>query len=772
MASALAKSLGRLSREAIIDLVLSWLKEPGSSTPYLLNNRKLFEADEEDYLHTPAETIKELEKLYRQFLTDKSNYKKQDIIDRIVDGDWRRGLSLHQHASIDFAHLEQNDNALRWTALKLVPLTKLQDESHEEEHTYSSRKRRKLNHDCCDTKYPQISPRTFVSSLRAEISPLVKAHFHIHRMPALYGLTIIRLYITPDAAFRPRSSKIPRRVKHATDAGRVMYIALPDSCPFVPVGVQLPACADDKELHHSIDKRFGHMVADHYAPLDRVHVKVEKLLKQAAETDTGPPGSDQGDIALTFSGSDVFLGLRKLAGMGTSYVDLDGMPGWMTGEMGSALLASSAFSIFAAANPVLPRGDGTTTGWGYGSGGSGGGSTSVGGGSTTSGGGGGGGGGSTGGGCTPSTTTLTITKGAGSTCPAGPTSTITITTGGGGGGGGTTPVGPCTGATTVTVTTGGGGGTSPVGPCTGASTITETKTTTLTTGGSVVTSTVVETTTVNGGGETSTVTLPASTVVETTTVNGGETSTVTLPASTVVSTTTVNGGETSTVTLPASTVVSTTTVNGGETSTVTLPASTVVETTTINGGETTVTRTLPGSTVVSTVTAPGQSVTSTVTETTTVKGGETTVTLPGSTVVSTVTGEGSTVTSTVTETTTVNGGGSSTITSTATETTTVNGGGGSTATETVTSTVVSTVTQGGNGGGSTGTVTATTTVFQTGSCTRSGPTFTSTCTVTSWATLGSGYGSGSGSGTGSGTGSGGYSTTAASSSGWSKSYFA
>ncbi|KAJ4524900.1 chromosome loss- protein [Exophiala dermatitidis] len=435
MAPALAKSLGRLSREAIIDLVLSWLKEPGSSTPYLLNNRKLFEADEEDYLHTPAETIKELEKLYRQFLTDKSNYRKQDIIDRIVDGDWRRGLSLHQHASIDFAHLEQNDNALRWTALKLVPLTKLQDESHEEEHTYSSRKRRKLNHDCCDTKYPQISPRTFVSSLRAEISPLVKAHFHIHRMPALYGLTIIRLYITLDAAFRPRSSKIPRRVKHATDAGRVMYIALPDSCPFVyvslsgsikrdgraksardsgeavmsrvnmatmkkiileaipkavsrpqerwalqsasltarslrsicrlrcnlkpgtgggvysafasnvhashdsPVGVQLPAGADDKELHHSIDKRFGHMVADHYAPLDRVHVKVEKLLKQAAETDTGPPGSDQGDIALTFSGSDVFLGLRKLAGMGTSFVDLDGMPAWMTGEVGVSSLS-------------------------------------------------------------------------------------------------------------------------------------------------------------------------------------------------------------------------------------------------------------------------------------------------------------------------------------------------------------------------------------------------------------------------------------------------
>ncbi|EXJ76991.1 hypothetical protein A1O3_10148 [Capronia epimyces CBS 606.96] len=434
MAPVVAKSLSRLSREAVIDLALSWLEDRRTSKPYLLNNRRLFEVEEEDYLHVPAENIEALRLIYRQFQKDGSQIRKQDVIDRIVDGDWRRGLSLHQHASIDFAYLEQNDAALRWSALRLVPLAREEHTLQGEDESYPSKKRRKLSHDGGNPGYPQVSPQTFLAALKAEISPLVKAHYHLHRMAAPYDLTIIRLYITPDTAFRPRSSSVPRRAREATDSGRVMYVALPDNCPYVyvslsgstgsagrgrgardskgrvmakvdmatmkkivleaipkalsrpqerwalestkltakslqsvcelrgnqkpgtgggaysvftiktrasqssPVDVQVQEEPTESDLRSPVGQRFGHMTGEHYAALDRVHVTIKNLIQRDADTCPDPLGKDTGDAGLTFAGSDVFLGLRKLAEMGTAYVDLDRMPAWMTGEMGVSSL--------------------------------------------------------------------------------------------------------------------------------------------------------------------------------------------------------------------------------------------------------------------------------------------------------------------------------------------------------------------------------------------------------------------------------------------------
>lgn len=435
MAPVLAKSLNRLSRERIIDLALAWLHDHHASTPYLVSNRRPFEADEEDYVHTPAESIEELRAIYRKFRKDSPYNKKQHIIDRIVDGDWRRGLSLHQQASIDFASLEQTDTALRWSALRLVPLASENQTSPEEEDEsfYPSKKRRKLSHFGYHdgTPYPQVSAQTFLSSLKAEISPLVKAYYHLHRLPAPYNLTVIRLYIMPAAAFRPRSRTIPRRAKDVADAGRVMYIAVPDSCPYVyvslsgspgssgrgkgardekgrvrakvdmatmkrivleaipkalsrpqkrwalestkltakslrsicnlrgnqkpgtgggaysvfaaenqpcnssPVDVQVHEKKHDGEpLLQSVDRRFGHMAGEYCAALDRVHVQIQGKMTES----TGVSGDETGDITLSFSGTDVFLGLRKLAELGAAFVDLNKMPAWMTGEKGVSSL--------------------------------------------------------------------------------------------------------------------------------------------------------------------------------------------------------------------------------------------------------------------------------------------------------------------------------------------------------------------------------------------------------------------------------------------------
>jgi central kinetochore subunit Mis15/CHL4 len=440
MAPILGKSLNRLSREAIIDLGLRWLQESrSSSAPYLQCNRTGIEADEEDYLHIPAGSIEELRTLYRDLRNHPGQATKRDVVDRIIDGDWRRGLSLHQHATIDFAYLEQNHAALKWSALKLVPLKtgdekSLDDgEGDDDDGQQPAKKRRKLSDGRVEPKYPHVSPQVFLSALKAEISPLVKAHYHLHRMPSPYNLTILRLWIQPNAAFAPSRSKVPRRPKQATDAGRIMYIALPDSCPYVyisisgsstssngrskgsvrdakekvmakvdmaamkrivleaipkalsrphqrwalestnlvakslktmcelrgnqkpgtsggaysifadcakavdksPVDVQMTA--DDSEQRDNrqrlIEKRFGHTQGEHYAPLNRVHVKLTNAIPPDGLQDEDS-SSAQHEITLTFMGSDVFAGLKKLAELAPTYMDLDKTPAWMTGELG------------------------------------------------------------------------------------------------------------------------------------------------------------------------------------------------------------------------------------------------------------------------------------------------------------------------------------------------------------------------------------------------------------------------------------------------------
>lgn len=232
MAPVLVKSLSRLSRSSLTELALKWLQPSLQTQPYLSCNRTLNESEEEDYLFTPAEDLAQLKSIYRDLKQDEDEYSKTHIIDRIVDGDWRRGLSLHQLAMIDLAYLEQNDTALRWSALRVTPLD---DSSSASSSAEPPSKKRKLHNR--QPEYPTISPTTFIATLKAEVAPLVKAHYHLHRLPAPYNLPVIRLYISPKTAFAPRSTNIPNPPRHAVDSGRIMYIALPASCPYVYISL-------------------------------------------------------------------------------------------------------------------------------------------------------------------------------------------------------------------------------------------------------------------------------------------------------------------------------------------------------------------------------------------------------------------------------------------------------------------------------------------------------------------------------------------------------
>jgi central kinetochore subunit Mis15/CHL4 len=223
---SLVKSLSRLPRGSLINLALKWLDDENQATcaPYLACNRNLEEEAEEDYLHTPAESVEELRNLYRAFKTKPGT--KRDIIDRILDGDWRRGISLQQLAMVDFQHLLDNEASLRWTALKLVPISTASKEVAPE---HLKRPRNAQDSE----PFPRMHPSAFIRALQHEISPLVKAHYYLHRLPAPHNLTILRLYVADTPYANPTSST----QSHFTDSARTLYIAFPDSCPYIYVAL-------------------------------------------------------------------------------------------------------------------------------------------------------------------------------------------------------------------------------------------------------------------------------------------------------------------------------------------------------------------------------------------------------------------------------------------------------------------------------------------------------------------------------------------------------
>lgn len=237
MASTLAKSLSRLNRTQLIDLALHWLEHPSTCAPYLLSNRTISESDEEDYLFPPAQSVRELRSIYKNLRLEETTHTKTYIVDRIISGDWRRGLSLYQHATVDFAYLSTHDTALRWTALRLVPLER--DSSLPNDSAQPPSKKRKISPHT-QPLYPTVSPTTFAQTLRAQISPLVKAHYQLTTLPSPYDLPLLRLHLTPNNAFTPHQSNIPRSAHNATDGGRTIYIALPPSSPHIYIAASGP----------------------------------------------------------------------------------------------------------------------------------------------------------------------------------------------------------------------------------------------------------------------------------------------------------------------------------------------------------------------------------------------------------------------------------------------------------------------------------------------------------------------------------------------------
>ncbi|KAJ5747858.1 uncharacterized protein N7511_009554 [Penicillium nucicola] len=212
---SLSKVLGKLSRQALLDLAFLWLDERNIAAfpPYLQHDEENRPDDDEALPYPAAETVEEVRQTYEDLEDRKGG--KREVLERILEGDWRHGITLRQLAMADLRYMDDHPASLRWTALEL---SRIGTKQKQPEDTPSAD---------WSGSVPRMQAATFVQSLQREISPLVKAHYHLGRSGTL-PLTILRIFVVDSPYQSPRQA-----AEIFTDSSRVIYVAFPDSCPFV-----------------------------------------------------------------------------------------------------------------------------------------------------------------------------------------------------------------------------------------------------------------------------------------------------------------------------------------------------------------------------------------------------------------------------------------------------------------------------------------------------------------------------------------------------------
>ncbi|KAL4763195.1 CENP-N/CHL4 family protein [Aspergillus foveolatus] len=212
---SLVKQLGKLPRQSLLDLVFQWLDDRNvDNFPPFLEADEAKNPDDEGLRPYPAErTLNDVRNAYQELQFRKGG--KREVIDRILDGDWRHGITLRQIAMIDLRYLDDHPASLRWTALELTRIGISSTEAEESNLADIS---------AC---IPRVHASTFLNKLQEQISPLVKAHFYLARSTT-HPLTFLRIFVTHSPYQNPRQAP-----DNLVDSSRVMYVAFPDSCPYV-----------------------------------------------------------------------------------------------------------------------------------------------------------------------------------------------------------------------------------------------------------------------------------------------------------------------------------------------------------------------------------------------------------------------------------------------------------------------------------------------------------------------------------------------------------
>ncbi|KAI4141456.1 MAG: hypothetical protein LQ340_007646, partial [Diploschistes diacapsis] len=123
---SVTKTLLRLSRPSLLKLAREWLKPHNQSTCRpVLGERE----NETGSFYDPAYSLEELQETYSEL--EKRKGGKREVVDRILEGDWRDGLSLRQIAMTDTQYFLDHPTSQRWVALKLVKAQSEDSQSRE-----------------------------------------------------------------------------------------------------------------------------------------------------------------------------------------------------------------------------------------------------------------------------------------------------------------------------------------------------------------------------------------------------------------------------------------------------------------------------------------------------------------------------------------------------------------------------------------------------------------------------------------------------------------
>lgn len=239
--STVLKTFNRLSRPALLTLVLDWLDESNAPlcAPYLRSPRNGEDDDNDDDvdptdLNPPMSSLEDLRELYSDMLMRKTG-SKRELLDRILEGDWRRGLTMYQLSMADLQHLYDHPQSLAWTAYRIVPLKTPTPHQAEEDAPLE------LNAE--SLAIPRLHPSTFLQNLQAQVLPDVKAYCNFDR-PKNMSLLVLRIFIldspynTNLAATTASTTASGADYKRAAlamafDTSRTIYIAFPDGAPYV-----------------------------------------------------------------------------------------------------------------------------------------------------------------------------------------------------------------------------------------------------------------------------------------------------------------------------------------------------------------------------------------------------------------------------------------------------------------------------------------------------------------------------------------------------------
>ncbi|KAF1839182.1 CHL4-domain-containing protein [Decorospora gaudefroyi] len=213
------RTFTKLSRQSLISLALQWLSKKNRDfcKPYLLSDRTedADEEEDEDEIYELAQSYEALQELYKQLGGRKGG--RREVLDRILEGDWRKGVSMYQLATAEIQYLLDHPHALRWTAKRLTKIPNARSPVTDMEVTNDS------------DHLPRFQAQTFMSNLARELTPLMKAHYLIIRIKTS-PMTILRVYIH-DSPYSNEASLAIDTTR--TDSAKAVFFIWPNGSPFV-----------------------------------------------------------------------------------------------------------------------------------------------------------------------------------------------------------------------------------------------------------------------------------------------------------------------------------------------------------------------------------------------------------------------------------------------------------------------------------------------------------------------------------------------------------